>query len=259
MFFPAWTVSRPAGPRVRFPMPFDQTDSPLRDAYTPETLLPEPLPADPFPLFRDWFEEARDRRVQPNPNAMTLATPHADGSVSARIVLCKHLVVDPGWVVFFTNYHGRKGRALAETARAAAVLHWDLLDRQVRLEGPVVRSPGEESDAYFASRRLESRLGAHASDQSEPIGSRAELLAKVEETARRFGLDPSRPLDEQQADIPRPPHWGGYRLIPERLELWAGGPGRVHDRAVWTRSVVVDAGSGGLADSGMWQATRLQP
>jgi pyridoxamine 5'-phosphate oxidase len=230
----------------------------LLEAYGSE-MLPDPLPAEPFALFRAWFDEAHQRRVQPNPNAMTLATVDPDGRPSARIVLCKAIHEDPGRIVFYTNYNGRKGAALAANPRASLVFHWDPLDRQARIEGPVLRSPAEESDAYFRSRRLESRLGAWASDQSRPVESREKLLEQVAERARELGVDLSKIADGgggEDAEIPRPPHWGGYRVWAERVELWCAGTGRVHDRAEWTRSLT-PAGDG--YTGGPWSATRLQP
>lgn len=217
------------------------------------TFLPDALPADPFALFADWFVEAGNRRIQPNPDAMMVATVDADGRPSARVVLCKHLVASPGYVVFFTNYQSRKGQALSATPRAAAVFHWDGLSRQVRFEGPVVRSPVAESDAYFASRPVASRLGAWASRQSEPLSSRAALAAQVVTAAKRFGVDPGAPA----GDVPRPPHWGGFRLWPDAMELWVEGPGRVHDRARWTRSLTPMDEFGFVC--GPWSGTRLNP
>ena len=135
--------------------------------------LPEVLPVDPMPLFEQWFEAARVAQSQPNPDAMVLATATTEGRPSARVVLLKKLVVDPGYVVFYTNYDSRKGRELAANPRAAAVVHWDALGRQVRLEGAVTVSPADESDAYFASRPLDSRIGAWASAQSRPLAARS--------------------------------------------------------------------------------------
>jgi pyridoxamine-phosphate oxidase len=134
--------------------------------------LPEPLPADPMPLFQEWFREAGVRRAQPNPDAMILATTASSGEPSARVVLCKRIDVAAGYVVFFTNYESRKGHELAARPRAAAVFHWDALHRQVRIEGPIIRSPDSESDQYFASRALDSRIAAWASAQSQPLESR---------------------------------------------------------------------------------------
>lgn len=208
--------------------------------------LPTELPSDPLPLFAQWFETARTRQVQPNPDAMVLATTTVDGRPSARVVLLKKLVVDPGYIVFYTNYDSRKGGELDANPRAAAVIHWDTLGRQVRLEGLVSVSPREESDVYFASRPLDSRIGAWASLQSQPLDTRATLLARVAAESARLG-----------ADVPRPPRWGGYRLWPEAVELWCEGGSRIHDRARWTRSVA--PGSTGAFRVGPWHATRLYP
>jgi pyridoxamine 5'-phosphate oxidase len=216
-------------------------------------LLPEPLPENPLGLFGEWFQQARTLKVQPNPDAMVVATVGEHNTPSARVVLCKGLNVDEGYAVFFTNYHSRKGRELSQHARAAAVFHWDSLSRQVRIEGPVVASPSAESDAYFASRALDSRLGAWASRQSEPLDCRATLVASVQETAAKFGVAPGA----TQAEVPRPSHWGGFRLWIESLELWTEGPHRVHDRALWRRSL--QRYDGHRFKAGAWSATRLNP
>lgn len=211
-----------------------------------QDLLPSELPPDPMPLFAQWFEAAQSRRAQPNPDAMVLATATGDGRPSARVVLLKSLAADPGYVVFYTNYDSRKGHELESNPRAAAVVHWDALGRQVRLEGPVRASPAGESDAYFKSRPLDSRIGAWASLQSTPLDSRATLLERVAAMGAQFG-----------ADVPRPPRWGGFRLWPEAVELWVEGAFRVHDRARWTRTLE-PAGPAEFR-GGRWQATRLYP
>lgn len=226
---------------------------PSPDLSADASSLPEPLPADPLPLFSLWFEEARQRQVQPNADAMTLATVDAACRPSARVLLCKRLAVREGYVVFFTNYESRKGHELEAHARAAAVFHWDTLGRQVRLEGPVLRSPTQESDEYFASRALHSRLSAWASAQSRPLRSRAALREQMEEVAARFGIA----ADASEGHVPRPPHWGGYRLWIDTIELWTEGASRVHDRAVWTRTL--RALNADTFDAGPWQATRLNP
>lgn len=219
----------------------------------PDELLPDTLPTDPLPIFATWLGEARQKRLQPNPDAMVLATVGSAGDPSARIVLCKQLAIDAGYVVFFTNYESRKGRELFAHPRAAAVLHWDAMHRQVRLEGPVVRSPDAESDEYFASRALDSRVGAWASRQSEPIASRASLLEQVRSTAARFGVKPGA----TSGNVPRPPHWGGHRLWIDTIELWTEGAGRVHDRAVWKRTLSQQDAFTFSATA--WRATRLNP
>ncbi|MBV8341763.1 MAG: pyridoxamine 5'-phosphate oxidase, partial [Gammaproteobacteria bacterium] len=199
-------------------------------------------------------------RSQPNANSMVLATSTPDGRPSARVVLCKDIVAQPGFVVFYTNYLSAKGRALERNPRAAAVMHWDALHRQVRIEGPVTRAPEADSDAYFATRAWASRVAAWASRQSEPIASRRALLESVAESARRFGAPvpgSSDADDTLEIEIPRPPHWGGYRLWAEAVELWAEGQARVHDRALWERTLTASADGDFLA--GSWVATRLQP
>ncbi|MBM0107962.1 pyridoxamine 5'-phosphate oxidase [Steroidobacter sp. S1-65] len=217
-----------------------------------DELLPDPLPADPMPMFATWFSDARARNVQPNPDAMVLATVGDDGAPSARVVLCKRLVADQGFIVFFTNYDSRKGRELAAHPRAAVVFHWDVLHRQVRLEGPVVRSPAPESDQYFASRAFESRVGAWASVQSEPLASRAAMVQQVQAVRERLGL-----LQATEGEVPRPPHWGGIRLWIDSIELWSEGAGRIHDRARWQRTLTKKDEF--TFSGGQWTATRLNP
>jgi pyridoxamine 5'-phosphate oxidase len=216
-----------------------------------ETTLLDPLPADPLPLVRAWFDEANARRVQPNPLAMALATVDADGTPSARMVLCRGYDLERGWFVFYTDRRSRKARALATLARAALVFHWDTLERQIRVEGPVARSPDAESDAYFASRPFDAQLAARTSEQSAPIDSRAELVGRIEANAAHKAAD-GAPVDS----LPRPEYWGGYRVWAERIELWIGQPGRVHDRGLWSRDLR-PAGDGFAP--GPWRVRRLQP
>jgi pyridoxamine 5'-phosphate oxidase len=222
-------------------------------------LLPDPLPAEPLSVVSRWLADAGAARAQPNPNSMVLATSTPDGKPSARVLLCKDIVTPPGYLVFYTNYHSSKGRQLESNPRAAAVMHWDALHRQVRVEGLITVAPASDSDAYFASRSWDKRLGAWASAQSESIASRAALEAAVAEEARRFGtpIPGSAGVDENlQVNIPRPPHWGGYRLWADTVELWAEGAARIHDRARWTRTLEARAGA---FIAGAWSVTRLQP
>lgn len=215
------------------------------------TVLRESLPAEPMQTLADWLAEAEAAQATANPNAMTLATvamQRGELMPSARIVLCKHIDVRNGYLVFYTNYRSRKAEELDACAKAAAVLHFDAAGRQARIEGHVLRSPAGESDAYFASRSRGSQLGAWASAQSEPIASRDALLAQLEEVERRFA-------GEQQ--IPRPPHWGGLRLWASAVELWENGAHRLHDRARWIRTVAID--DDGRAHAQPWSVTRLQP
>jgi pyridoxamine 5'-phosphate oxidase len=184
--------------------------------------MPETDAADPFALFEAWFAEAA-RTETNDPNAMTLATSTADGAPSARIVLLKGH--DARGFVFYTNTLSRKGEELASNPRAALLFHWKSLQRQVRVEGAVERVTAGEADAYYATRPRVSRLGAWASLQSRALPTRAVLEQRLADAEK----------DYPEEDIPRPPHWSGYRLIPARLEFWRAADFRLHDRNVYTR------------------------
>ena len=214
---------------------------PAEDPMKPP--LPDPLPASPLPLLELWIDEAS--RAITSATAMALATVDPDGRPSARMVICRGFDVGAGWLVFYSDRGSRKGRALDAHPRAALVFHWPAFERQIRIEGPVTPVPDAEVDAYWHSRPADARVAAIASDQSRPIASRAAMLAKVEETAKRLG-----------AETPRPERWVGYRVWAETIELWVGQPARVHDRAVWTRAL--SPADGGFTP-GPWRVTRLQP
>lgn len=208
----------------------------LRINYSRASLDESDVQADPLAQFDIWLGEAL-RAQLPEPNAMTLATADAAGRPSARIVLIKAL--DERGFVFFTNYDSRKGREIAENPHAALLFHWIELERQVRIEGRIEKTSAEESDRYFASRPLNSRIGAWASEQSAVLHSRAELEARETEFHARFGKHP-----------PRPAHWGGYRLVPDALEFWQGRPSRLHDRLRYVRDAAAPNG---------WRIERLSP
>ena len=180
------------------------------------------MATDPFELFDTWFAEARES--EPNdPEAMALATADAQGRPSVRMVLLKGH--GPDGFVFYTNEQSAKGGQLAANPKAALLFHWKSLRRQVRIEGAVERVGNEQADAYFASRARDSQLGAWASDQSRPLDSQATFDQRFEEVKRRF--------DGQ--DVPRPPHWGGYRVVAERIEFWTDRPHRLHERRLFVR------------------------
>lgn len=211
--------------------------------------LADPLPDSPLPLLERWIGEARSGRVQRNPTAMTVATVGPDGDLSARVVLCRGYDAELGFAVFYTNRESRKGDALAANPQAAAVLHWDSLQRQVRLEGPILASPDAESDAYWESRERGAQIAAAASAQSRHVASRSRMLEQLREAEDRLGGAEGPP-------IPRPPHWGGYRLWIAHAELWVGSVGRAHDRVLWSRGLE-PADDGFVASR--WQRMRLQP
>src|SRR5450631_965850 len=165
--------------------------------------LPDPLPADPLQVAETWLRQAFDEQAQPNPNAMVLSSVAASGQPSARVVLCKDIVLPQGYLLFFTNYESRKGAELAAEPRVAAVFHWDSLRRQVRIEGFVVKAPPRESDDYFASRPWQSRLGAWASQQSRPVGTHQQLVEALRAAAKRFGTPPVGPDADEADDDPQ--------------------------------------------------------
>jgi pyridoxamine 5'-phosphate oxidase len=207
----------------------------LRREYARSSLSESDVDGDPIRQFQAWFEEAVAAGL-PDPHAMTLATATPDGRPSARDVLVRGC--DERGFAFFTNYESRKGRELAANPFATLVFYWHDLERQVRIEGRVERTTAAESDAYFLARPREAQLGAWASDQSAVLPSREALEARLQEILRQF----------PDGDIPRPPHWGGYRLVPEAVEFWQGRPGRLHDRLLYRRR-----------DGGGWTIERLAP
>jgi len=205
----------------------------LRKSYERAELNEEASHAAPLNQFRQWLDEAIAAQV-PEPNAMTLATVDGDMRPSTRVVLIKGY--DERGIVWYTNYDSRKGRELASNPWAALQFHWVELERVVRIEGRVEKVSDEESDAYFHSRPLDSRIGAWASPQSEVIPNRAVLVANAARYGAQFLLQP-----------PRPPHWGGYRLVPDQWQFWQGRKSRLHDRLRYR------------LDNGQWLRERLAP
>jgi len=222
--------------------------------------LPDPLPSNPLAVAADWLAQAQADAAQPNPNSMVLATVDGRGYPSARVVLCKEINAPAGFILFYTHYRSRKGLELQASGRAAVVFHWDHRHRQVRAEGRVDVLSDAENDAYFRTRAWQSRLGAWASEQSQPVESRQALERSVAAMARRFGIPYAGPGSPEPGnmtvEVPRPPHWGGFRLYADAVELWVEGEFRIHDRARWTRSLPAQPDAASRAP---WSVTRLQP
>ncbi len=206
----------------------------LRLEYARGALDEHEVDLDPFNQFNKWLDDAIKAQLR-EPTAMTVATIDADGTPSARIALLKG--VDREGFVFFTNYESRKGRALAVNPRIALCFFWSELERQVRIEGTATKVSDEESARYFATRPRTSQLGAWASPQSSPVRDRAELEKRMHDARARFG----------EGTIDKPPHWGGYRVVPNRFEFWHGRENRLHDRVVY------------LPNGAVWRTERLGP
>jgi len=213
----------------------DTSVADLRKDYTFQGLSETDADPNPFKQFQIWFDQALAAQL-PEPNAMTLATATSDGKPSARMVLLKNF--DERGFVFYTNYKSHKGQELADNPQAALVFWWAELERQVRIEGRVEKVSDQESDEYFHSRPLNSRLGAWVSEQSQAIASREFLELRLQELKTQY----------ENQDVPRPTHWGGFRVIPTVIEFWQGRPSRLHDRLNYRR-----------LDDDNWLIERLSP
>ncbi len=219
---------------------------PFEDIPSDPSLI-DPLPETPLELLARWLDEARADRTRLDPWAFCVSSADADGRSSSRMVMCRGYDSERGYIVFHTNRNSRKSREILERPFASAVFFSADLNRQARIEGPLDFLPDAESDAYFASRPRLSQIAAWASDQGEPIASRKAMLESLARTEQRFGeTDP----------VPRPPHWGGYRIWLETVELRVGAEGRAHDRGEWKRSL--RPGQDGF-ESSEWKVSRLQP
>ncbi len=216
--------------------------------------LPDSPPEDPLQVADSWLTEAIEAAVQRHPNAMSLATVDAGGRPSARIVLLKYFCPADGFLTFYTHYKSRKAIEIEATGFAAAVLHWDKLGRQVRFEGPVMRAPEAESDAYFATRPLGSQINAWVSAQSRPLDSIESLMSSAREKALQLGVDPD---GSAAGNLARPAFWGGYRLWFDALEFWQEGADRFHERLRYERELT--ARDSHSFDAGPWSWRRLQP
>ncbi|OSQ48584.1 pyridoxamine 5'-phosphate oxidase [Marivita geojedonensis] len=190
---------------------------------------------NPFEIARTWLKDAEGAEIN-DPNAIALSTVDSDGMPNVRMVLLKEIEDDA--FVFYTNYDSQKGQEIQSAGKAAFVMHWKSLRRQIRVRGTVTREDGEKADAYYESRSLKSRLGAWASKQSKPLGSRTELMAEVAKLTAKLGTHP-----------PRPPFWGGFRIHPTEIEFWADGAFRLHDRFKWSRD----------GSKKVWNINRLNP
>lgn len=207
----------------------------IRKVYQLKSLLEKDVDANPIKQFKSWWQQAIESKIE-EPNAMTLATCDASGKPSARIVLLKE--IKENGFVFFTNYLSRKGKEIEKNPFVSLLFFWKELERQVRIEGHIKKISPEESDEYFSQRPVESRIGAWSSPQSEVIANREILQKNVEEYNLKFSTQP----------IPRPEYWGGYIVLPNRMEFWQGRPGRLHDRLQYS-----------LSENNEWIMKRLAP
>ena len=207
----------------------------LRKDYRLQSLLEKDVSEDALQQFRNWWQEVLDSKIE-EPNAMTLATASPEGKPTARIVLLKE--INEHGFVFFTNYESHKGKQIQSNPFGSLLFFWKELERQVRIEGGIEKVSPRESDAYYATRPMESRIGAWSSPQSQVLASRELLEENVEKFSRKFN----------SGNVPRPPHWGGYILRPVLIEFWQGRPGRLHDRLQYS-----------LLGNGAWKIERLAP
>ena len=211
---------------------------------------------NPLLLLQSWFNEALELDLQPNPDTMAIATSNSQGLPNVRMVLCKEINTEEGYVVFYTNYNSVKSMEIKENPKCSALFHWDKLGYQIRIRGEILQSPDEENDAYFASRHLGSQVGAWASNQSNSVVDRQALDDQFRKILDRFNLT-NESITRNEKKIPRPPHWGGYRLWIEEIEFWLNQKDRLHDRLHFRRALTIS--SEGIETEKNWTVKRLQP
>ena len=219
-------------------------------------ILSQSMTQNPLLLLQSWLNEAMELDLQPNPDTMAIATSNSQGLPNVRMVLCKEINTEEGYVVFYTNYNSVKSLEIKENPKCSALFHWDKLGYQFRIRGEILQSPDEENDTYFASRHLGSQVGAWASNQSNPVEDREALDDQFKKILDRFNLT-SESITRNEQKIPRPPNWGGYRLWIEEIEFWLNQKDRLHDRLHFRRALNIS--SEGIETEKKWTVKRLQP
>ena len=219
-------------------------------------ILSQSMTQNPLLLLQSWLNEAMELDLQPNPDTMAIATSNSQGLPNVRMVLCKEINTEEGYVVFYTNYNSVKSLEIKENPKCSALFHWDKLGYQIRIRGEILQSPDEENDTYFANRHLGSQVGAWASNQSNPVKDREALDDQFKKILDRFNLT-SESITRNEQKIPRPPNWGGYRLWIEEIEFWLNQKDRLHDRLHFRRALTIS--SEGIETEKKWTVKRLQP
>ena len=219
-------------------------------------ILSQSMTQNPLLLLQSWLNEAMELDLQPNPDTMAIATSNSQGLPNVRMVLCKEINTEEGYVVFYTNYNSVKSLEIKENPKCSALFHWDKLGYQIRIRGEILQSPDEENDTYFASRHLGSQVGAWASNQSNPVEDREALDDQFKKILDRFNLT-SESITRNEQKIPRPPNWGGYRFWIEEIEFWLNQKDRLHDRLHFRRALTIS--SEGIETEKKWTVKRLQP
>ena len=219
-------------------------------------MLSQSMTQNPLLLLQSWLNEAMELDLQPNPDTMAIATSNSQGLPNVRMVLCKEINTEEGYVVFYTNYNSVKSLEIKENPKCSGLFHWDKLGYQIRIRGEILQSPDEENDTYFAGRHLGSQVGAWASNQSNPVEDREALDDQFKKILDRFNLT-SESITRNEQKIPRPPNWGGYRLWIEEIEFWLNQKDRLHDRLHFRRALTIS--SEGIETEKKWTVKRLQP